>query len=115
MDSVFTHPEIRLHWERKLGMKIYGLIVSATLIGMALMLRGQDAAPPNVDLYEEQDQLEPTPSPEPPNGPELPEISQLDQNFSKPRSLGPQADELRVHKEWRQLKNRTVAPLRECT
>jgi hypothetical protein len=89
-------------------MKIYGVIVSATLIAMALMLRGQDAAPPNVDLYEEQDQLEPTPSPELPNGPELPEISQLDQNFSKPRSLGPQADELRVHKEWRQLKNRTV-------
>ena len=107
MDSAFPHPEIQLHC-RKLGMKIYGLIVSATLIGMALMLRGQDAAPPNVDLYEEQDQLEPTPSPEPPNGPELPEISQLDQNFSKPRSLGPQADELRVHKEWRQLKNRTV-------
>ena len=89
-------------------MKIYGLIISATLIGMALMLHGQDAAPPSVDLYEEQNQLEPTPSPEPPNGPELPEISQLDQNFSKPRSLGPQADELRVHKEWRQLKNRTV-------
>jgi hypothetical protein len=89
-------------------MKIYGVIVSATLIAMALMLRGQDAAPPNVDLYEEEDQLEPTPSPELPNGPELPEISQLDQNFSKPRSLGPQADELRVHKEWRQLKNRTV-------
>ena len=89
-------------------MKTYGLIVSATLIGMALMLHGQDAAPPNVDLYEEQNQLEPTPSPEPPNGPELPEISQLDQHFSKPRSLGPQADELRVHKEWRQLKNRTV-------
>jgi hypothetical protein len=89
-------------------MKIYELIVSATLIGTGLMLRGQDAAPPNVDLYEEQDQLEPTPPPVPPNGPELPEISQLDQNFSKPRSLGPQADELRVHKEWRQLKNRTV-------
>jgi hypothetical protein len=89
-------------------MKTYGLIVSATLIGIALMLHGQDAAPPNVDLYEEQNQLEPTPSPEPPNGPELPEISQLDQNFSRPRSLGPQADELRVHKEWRQLKNRTV-------
>ena len=89
-------------------MKIYGLIISATLIGMAPMLHGQDAAPPSVDLYEEQNELEPTPSPEPPNGPDLPEISQLDQNFSKPRSLGPQADELRVHKEWRQLKNRTV-------
>jgi hypothetical protein len=89
-------------------MKIHGLIISATLIGMALMLHGQEAAPPTVDLYEEQNQLEPTPSPEPPNGPELPDISKLDQNFSKPRSLGPQADELRVHKEWRQLKNRTV-------
>jgi hypothetical protein len=89
-------------------MKIYGLIISATLIGVALMLHGQDAAPPNVDLFEEQNRLEPTPSPQPPNGPDLPEISQLDQNFSKPRSLGPQADELRVHKEWRQLKNRTV-------
>jgi hypothetical protein len=75
---------------------------------MALMLHGQDAAPPSVDLYEQQDQLEPTPSPVPPNGPELPEISQLDQTFSKPRSLGTEADAARVHVEWRQLKNRTV-------
>jgi len=89
-------------------MRIYGLIVSATLIGMALMLHGQDAAPPSVDLYEGQEQLEPTPSPIPPNGPELPEISQLDQTFSKPRSLGKEADAARVHVEWRQLKNRTV-------
>jgi hypothetical protein len=89
-------------------MKIFGLIILAILCGASLTVLGQDAAPPSVDLYEEQKQLEPTPSPEPPNGPELPEISQLDQNFSKPRSLGPQADELRVHKEWRQLKNRTV-------
>src|SRR4026207_2317262 len=107
MDSAFPHPEIELHC-RKLGMKIYGLIIPGTLIGMALMLHGQDAAPPSVDLYEEQNELEPTPSPEPPHGPALPEISPLDQNSSKPRSLGPQADELRVHKEWRQLKNRTV-------
>jgi hypothetical protein len=89
-------------------MKIYGLIISITLVGMVLILRGQEAAPPTVDLYEGQEQLEPTPSPIPPNGPELPEISQLDQNFSKPRSLGKAADEARVHVEWRQLKNRTV-------
>ena len=89
-------------------MRIYGLIVSAALIGMALMLNGQDAAPPSVDLYEGQEQLEPTPSPVPPNGPEMPEISQLDQTFSKPRSLGKEADAARVHIEWRQLKNRTV-------
>jgi hypothetical protein len=89
-------------------MRIYGLIVSAALIGMALMLHGQDAAPPSVDLYEGQDQVQPTPSPVPPNGPELPEISQLDQTFSKPRSLGKEADAARVQVEWRQLKNRTV-------
>jgi hypothetical protein len=93
---------------KKSEMKIFGLMISITLVGMVLILRGQDAAPPAVDLYEQQNQLEPTPSPELPNGPELPEISQLDQNFSKPRSLGKQADEARVHVEWRQLKNRTV-------
>ena len=89
-------------------MKIFGLVISITLVSTVLVLRGQEAAPPTVDLYEGQEQLEPTPSPLPPNGPELPEISQLDQNFSKPRSLGKEADEARVHVEWRQLKNRTV-------
>ena len=89
-------------------MKIFGAIISAAVVAALLRLHAQDAAPPSVDLYEEQDQLEPTPSPPPPNGPELPEISELDQNFSKPRSLGPQGDEARVHVEWRQLKNRTV-------
>ena len=89
-------------------MRIYGLIVSTALIGVALLLHGQDAAPPSVDLYEGQEQFEPTPPPLPPNGPELPEISELDQTFSKPRSLGKEADAARVHIEWRQLKNRTV-------
>jgi hypothetical protein len=97
-----------LHLGQKMGMKIFGLIISITLVGMVLVLRGQEAAPPTVDLYEGQEQLEPTPSPVPPNGPELPEISQLDQTFSKPRSLGKAADDARVHVEWRQLKNRTV-------
>ena len=89
-------------------MRIYGLIVSTALIGVALLLHGQDAAPPSVDLYEGQEQFEPTPPPLPPNGPELPEISELDQTFSKPRTLGKEADAARVHIEWRQLKNRTV-------
>jgi hypothetical protein len=88
-------------------MKLCGLIVSATLASVALVMLGQEAAPPSVDLYSGQNQPEATPSPEP-NGPELPEISQLDQTFSKPKSLGKEADELRVHVEWRQLKNRTV-------
>jgi hypothetical protein len=103
-----NHRDGGLHLGKKLGMKIFGLIISTILYGASLTGFGQDAAPPSVDLYEEQNQLQPTPLPEPPNGPELPEISQLDQTFQQPRSLGPQADELRVHKEWRQLKNRTV-------
>jgi hypothetical protein len=102
-----NHCDGALHLREKPGMKIFGWIISATLTVATLSLYAQDAAPPSVDLYQGQEQLEPTPS-IPPNGPELPEISQLDQNFSKPRSLGKEADEARVHVEWRQLKNRTV-------
>jgi len=43
----------------------------------------------------------------PPNGPELPELKQLDETF-KPPSLGKDADEIKVRVEWRQLRNRTV-------
>jgi hypothetical protein len=90
-------------------MKIYGVIILATLISAALMMHGQEAAPPSVDLYEGQDQPEATVTPSPlPNGPELPEISQLDQTFSKPKSLGKDADALRINLEWRQLRNRVV-------
>ena len=85
-------------------MKIYGLIVSTALLIIALMLHGQEAAPPSVDLFPEQEEASPTP---PPNGPELPELKQLDDRF-KPKSLGKDADELRVHVLWRELKNRTV-------
>ena len=106
MDSAFPHPEIRLHCRRKTGMKIYGLIISLITVS-ALITHAQEAAPPSVDLYEGQQQPEAAITP-PPNGPELPELKQLDQSFSKPKSLGKDADALRVHIEWRQLKNRTV-------
>jgi hypothetical protein len=90
-------------------MKTYGLIILAALIGTALIMHGQEAAPPSVDLYEGQNQPEATDTPSPePNGPNLPEISQLDQTFSKPKSLGKDADALKVHLEWRQLRNRVV-------
>src|SRR6266566_5454026 len=93
---------------RKFGVKLYGLITLATLGVVALAVHGQEAAPPSVDLYKGQEQPEAVaPLPEP-NGPELPEISQLDQTFSKPKSLGKEADALRIQVEWRQLKNRIV-------
>jgi len=79
------------------------------VVGVSLIIRAQDAAPPSMDLYSGQNQPEATATPSSEsNGPELPEISQLDQTFSKPKSLGKDADALRLHIEWRQLKNRIV-------
>ena len=90
-------------------VKIKGLIFSALLGSMTLILHGQDAAPPAVDLYstEKQPEAAATPSPEP-NGPNLPELSQLDEAFKK-RSLSKEVDQRRLHIEWRQLKNEVVS------
>jgi hypothetical protein len=85
-------------------MKAYGLIFFSALLIAALIIHGQEAAPPDVDLFPEQEEVSPTP---PPNGPELPELKQLDESF-KPKSLGKDADALQMHTLWRQLKNRTV-------
>ena len=89
-------------------MKIKGLIFAALLGSVKLILHGQDAAPPSVDLYSGQKQPEITATPFPePNGPDFPEISQLDQVF-KQRSLSKEIDARRLLIEWRQLKNRVV-------
>jgi hypothetical protein len=85
-------------------MKTYGLIMFSALLIAALMMHGQEAAPPSVDLFPEQEEASPTP---PPNGPELPDLKKLDDSF-KPKSLGKDADTLQIHALWRQLKNRTV-------
>ena len=87
-------------------MKIYGVIFATAVLIAALVMHGQEAAPPSVDLLPEQDEEEASPTP-PPNGPELPELKQLDDSF-KPKSLGKDADGLREHFLWRELKNRTV-------
>jgi uncharacterized surface protein with fasciclin (FAS1) repeats len=86
-------------------MKSIGLILLGILGGATPILYGQDAAPPSVDLYEgeKQPNVTPTPIPEP-NGPNLPELPQLDEAF-KPKSLGKEVDERRLHIQWRQLKN----------
>src|SRR5256886_17657556 len=106
MGRVFPHPEIRLHSQRQMGIKFYGLLISGPLIGAVLIIHGQGAAPPSVDLYEGQEVPEATVTPLP-NGPELPELKQLEETF-KPKSLGKDADALKVHVVWRQLKNRAV-------
>ena len=90
-------------------MKTYGLIFLSFLLIAALIMHGQEAAPPSVDLFPEQEE-EPSPTPltPPPNGPELPDLKTLDDNFTKPKPLGKEADTLRIHALWRQLKNQTV-------
>ena len=87
-------------------MKTYGLIFFSALLIAALLMHGQQAAPPSVDLFPEQEE-EPSPT-EPPNGPELPDLKKLDDSFKQPKSLGKDADTLKVHALWRELKNRTV-------
>ena len=81
------------------------LILLAILAGT---VDAQDTAPPAVDLYSGQKEPEVTAtiSPEP-VAPNVPELSQLDEAF-KPKSLGKEADQRRLHIEWRQLKNRVV-------
>src|SRR4029453_14362007 len=87
-------------------MRTYALILLSVLLIAALVMHGQEAAPPSVDLFPEQEEEEASPTP-PPNGPELPGLKQLDESF-KPKSLGKDADALKVHVLWRELKNRTV-------
>ena len=85
-----------------------GLVFSAVVLGAATVYYAQEAAPPSVDLYEGQEQPEATMTPAPPpNGPELPELKQLDETF-KPPSLGTEADAIKMRVEWRHLRNRTV-------
>src|SRR5262245_38134154 len=91
----------------KSGMKTYGLIFLSALLIAALVMRGQEAAPPSVDLFPEQEEEEASPTP-PPNGPELPDLKKLDDSFKRPKPLGKDAEALRIHALWRQLKNRTV-------
>ena len=89
-------------------MKSIELILLAILAGPIPILDGQDAAPPAVDLYSGQKEPEVTAtiSPEP-LVPNVPELSQLDEAF-KQKSLGKEADQRRLHIEWRELKNRVV-------
>ena len=88
-------------------MKTNVLILFSALLIAALMMHGQEAAPPSVNLFPEEEEEEASPTP-PPNGPELPDLKKLDETFTKPKSLGTDADALRIHALWRQLKNRTV-------
>ena len=87
-------------------MKVYGLIISAMIGSLPLTLRAQDAAPPSVD-FDLRKNEQTVPAPAPAVSPNVPELSQLDQVF-KQTSLGKEADERRLHIEWRHLANQAA-------
>ena len=87
-------------------MKINGLIISAVIGSMTLMSLAQDAAPPSVDFGSRKNEQN-VPAPAPSVPPDLPELSQLDQVFKR-TSLGKEADERRLHIEWRHLANQAA-------
>src|SRR5260370_25700150 len=89
-------------------MKSIGLIFLGILGGATPISVAQDAAPPSVDLYEgvKQPNVTPTPYPEPKRR-EIPELPLLYEAV-KPKSLGKEVDERRLHIQWRQLKNQVV-------
>src|SRR5947199_4398241 len=84
----------------------YGLIILGMVLGAVLIICAQEAAPPSVDLYEALPDATVTPT-VPPNGPELPQLKQLDETF-KPPNLGKDAEGTKLRVEWRDLRNRTV-------
>jgi hypothetical protein len=87
----------------KFKMKIPRLIISAVLGGMMLTSYAQEATNADLPTKPSKDKNQPAPTPEP----SVPELSQIDQIFRQ-TSLGKEADERRLHIEWRQLANRVA-------
>ena len=84
-------------------MKIPRLIISAVLGAMTLTLHAQEATNADLPTKRSEDKNQPAPTPDP----SVPELSQIDQVFRQ-TSLGKEADERRLHIEWRQLANRVA-------
>src|SRR2546430_2534216 len=99
MNHSLSHPKIRLHCGSG-EMKTAVLTIS---VSVALASYAQVAT--NSDL--QSSQPAPTPIPKATAKPTIPERAQIDEIF-KQTSLGKEADERRLHIEWRQLQNQVV-------
>jgi hypothetical protein len=84
-------------------MKFSLSILTALFCASAIPVHGQEAA--DTDLQSSQSRQTPQPSVTP--APSIPELPQIDEVF-KQTSLGREADEQRMHVEWRQLANRVA-------
>ena len=92
----FSHPKIRLHCNATVKTRLLNL---AILLSLAHVLHAQVATNSTLQTGE-------TTPPAPPQ-PKLPERAQIDEIF-KQTSLGKEADERRLHIEWRQLQNEVL-------
>jgi hypothetical protein len=91
-------------------LKIIPVIISGLLGSMALPARAQEAADIDLQAHQGQSKDQATASPSeavPTPSATVPELSEIDEVFKR-TSLGKEADELKLHLEWRQLANRVV-------
>ena len=94
MNRSFSHPEIRLHCKCCRMKKVLSITV-AVLTALTSSLRAQVATDSNLQSGAAAP------------APKIPERAQIDEIF-KQTSLGKEADERRLHIEWRQLQNQVV-------
>ncbi len=76
-------------------------IAIVVLIATAALMTAQEATNVDIQTKPGEDKTQAAPPPQP----SVPELSQIDEIF-KQTSLGREADERRLHIEWRQLANR---------
>src|SRR5713226_532626 len=92
--------------KRRVKMKLSLSILLVAVFGSAFFVRGQEAADADLQLREKSNAtpraaeiISPTAK--------VPELSEIDEVFKR-TSLGKEADERRLHIEWRELSNRVV-------
>jgi hypothetical protein len=102
MNDDFSHLRNAITFEN-FGMNIPRLIISSVLGGVMLTSHAQEATNADIQTKRSEDTTQPAATPEP----SIPELPQIDEIF-KQTSLGKEADEQRLHIEWRHLANRVV-------
>jgi hypothetical protein len=79
------------------------IVTVVLLIATLAMAAAQEATDTDLQTKPSNEAIQPAPTPQP----SVPELSQIDEVFKR-TSLGKEADERRLHLEWRQLANRVV-------
>src|ERR1700737_2372036 len=89
-------------------MKITGPIILIMLVSITLVTNAQEAADADLQLRQKSAAATPPPSGTVSPIERVPELPEIDDVF-KQTSLGKEADERRLHIEWRELSNRVVS------